>query len=644
MHGNFSRRTIATATGLLFLALSAASPARAAGSGAPVFQLTSGLTGGYNLEAIADGVVLFFEQDYSVPIPHPTNLWRSDGTAGGTVEIATVGYVEPQEPQIAASRSGRRRIAWNGKLFFTALDASHGKELWVSDGTAAGTGLVADLQPGPIGSDPGEFAAAPDAVYFTADDGVHGRELWRSDGTLLGTKLVDDIQPGAGGSAPAEIVPLRGAIFFSADDGSSGRELWRSDGTEEGTERVADIRPGPSGSDPIWLTAWNGRLYFSADDGAVGRELWRSNGTGARLLDNIAYDTTEDDDGNPLPPELVKLHSSEPNRLVPLPDELAFLATQLGTDRDDSPDFFVTGGTPGDSQRLSLEAENGYGWALRIGDAMLSTGDKYPGGFRVYRDHTISSVSLPHDFVPDDVPLEVLAKDDKHLFLGVKLPATGYEPWVSAGTQESTYLISDIVPGPTSSLVEEALPSGGLLFLATFTELVAIPRQVLCDTGVCGVDEGRCWGDHPTQGLHAKWKSVSAGARLDLMGEVALPPADANALDPLMTGVRVTIDAGGAHLIDAVLPGGYRGGGATRGWTHDIHGRSWNYLDRSANPPGGIRRLTLRLVEAGQGVVRFHLRLASPALPSSTELDLLLDLDGTTQISNRCAAGSFASR
>ncbi|NJO05996.1 MAG: hypothetical protein HC876_11005, partial [Chloroflexaceae bacterium] len=57
--------------------------------------------------------------------------------------------------------------------------------------TAALTGtLVLDIHPGPQGSNPQDFVLVGDVVYFTADDGSSGRELWRSDGTAAGTVLV----------------------------------------------------------------------------------------------------------------------------------------------------------------------------------------------------------------------------------------------------------------------------------------------------------------------------------------------------------------------------------------------------------------------------------------------------------------------
>lgn len=45
-------------------------------------------------------------------------------------------------------------------------------------------------------SAPSEFVQVGDVAYFAADDGISGRELWRTDGTAAGTAMVKDLHTG----------------------------------------------------------------------------------------------------------------------------------------------------------------------------------------------------------------------------------------------------------------------------------------------------------------------------------------------------------------------------------------------------------------------------------------------------------------
>lgn len=180
-------------------------------------------------------------------------------------------------------------VAIGSKLLFTANDGVHDRELWVSDGTPAGTHMVKDILPtSPSGYAPywpGALTAAGGLLYFSATDGVHGYEPWVSDGTADGTRMIKDIEPSDGifGSDPYGYTELNGVVYFSAATRLNGRELWRTDGTEAGTRIVADVTPGTGGSYPQYFTAFNNRLYFVRHDARNSNigALFRTDGTSA---------------------------------------------------------------------------------------------------------------------------------------------------------------------------------------------------------------------------------------------------------------------------------------------------------------------------------------------------------------------------
>ncbi len=64
--------------------------------------------------------------------------------------------------------------------------------------------MVKDIDPGATGSSPQNLTNVNGTLFFEADDGTHGFELWKSDGTAGGTVMVKDIDPGA-----SQLLPLR---------------------------------------------------------------------------------------------------------------------------------------------------------------------------------------------------------------------------------------------------------------------------------------------------------------------------------------------------------------------------------------------------------------------------------------------------
>jgi ELWxxDGT repeat protein len=148
-------------------------------------------------------------------------LWSTDGTAAGTALLAQLSAQSPIQNPHALSVWPRV----DGRLLFRAWDAEHGFELWITDGTAAGTTRL-DLAPGSASSFPDNFAVAAGRVWFTANDGVHGRELWVSDGTPTGTHQTMELAPGLFSALPLGVTPAGGNLFFSAYTPLNGREPW----------------------------------------------------------------------------------------------------------------------------------------------------------------------------------------------------------------------------------------------------------------------------------------------------------------------------------------------------------------------------------------------------------------------------------
>jgi ELWxxDGT repeat protein len=192
-----------------------------------------------------------------------------------------------------------------GRLLFAAEDGRSGRELWATDGTAAGTAQVRDIRPGRssdvpspcddlprgpyrdhigLSSDPQSFALLGSIALFTADDGLRGRELWVSNGTFRGTHRAADLVPGPRGSEPHDLVRFGDRVYFLAGNPGgpgAGESLWKTDGTAQGTTRVLDLTLDglPSWGGSLSIAA--GRLFFTVYNEAAGAELWASAGDAA---------------------------------------------------------------------------------------------------------------------------------------------------------------------------------------------------------------------------------------------------------------------------------------------------------------------------------------------------------------------------
>ena len=239
---------------------------------------------------------LFFSADGG---ENGSGLWVSDGTEAGTQLLSDNVNFNNGRGEVTEF------IEFQDRLFFAGSNSEQGEELWVTDGTAEGTQLFKDIDPSleefnsdeptdfttPNSSRPRNFAKLDDdKLLFTADNGF-GRELWVSDGTTAGTQLVKDINPSVttydsytlalGSGIYDEFVEYNDRLYFTADVEEIGRELWVTDGTTEGTQLVEDLYPGfneaygnPNNSFPELLAVASDALFFGADDG-TGTKLFK---------------------------------------------------------------------------------------------------------------------------------------------------------------------------------------------------------------------------------------------------------------------------------------------------------------------------------------------------------------------------------
>ncbi|HWV99098.1 MAG TPA: ELWxxDGT repeat protein [Candidatus Acidoferrum sp.] len=158
----------------------------------------------------------------------------------------------------------------------------------------------------PCGSSPSLGAAMGGYFYFAASDGTNGttgRELWRTDGTAGGTTLVKDINPGDGDSSPQNIIAAGTNVLFLATDGVHGQQLWRSDGTAAGTFPITSFDTNASivalrtvGSGACYLVQFGGFFSYTnilyRTDGTIAN-TFALTGPGAFLSTDYSFGTLD---------------------------------------------------------------------------------------------------------------------------------------------------------------------------------------------------------------------------------------------------------------------------------------------------------------------------------------------------------------
>jgi ELWxxDGT repeat protein len=214
-------------------------------------------------------------------------LFATNGTAAGTHLVADINTktvpnreTDPPHnpPRLGQDSDPDNLTSFKNQVVFFADDGITGDQLFASDGTTAGTHRVSSLDPAPAPLSLHDLVLLDGAIYFIGPSGA-GDGLFTSDGTSAGTHLVSDLTERGKGTRAQHLTVAGHHLFFVGFNVTTGTELWTSEGTAGTTHLVADLRPGARGSQPQNLTAVGEVVVFAADDGVSGLELWRSDGT-----------------------------------------------------------------------------------------------------------------------------------------------------------------------------------------------------------------------------------------------------------------------------------------------------------------------------------------------------------------------------
>lgn len=234
------------------------------GSASGTRRVTGEIAPAGGLAALGSSVVLVASDGEGGP-----ELWVSDGTAPGT---------EPLTDLASSQLEPREVVVTGDRVLFTVRDAEGFDELWRTDGTPTGTLRIGGLRSGGERSRVRRMVAAGEGptrrVYLVVENSTLGLELWTSDGTAGGTGLVRDLRPGRRGSSPQPLGSVGDRLLFAAAGSDAGTELWITGGTAATTRLLADVAPGRAASSPSAVAVTGGRAVFAADDGESGRELW----------------------------------------------------------------------------------------------------------------------------------------------------------------------------------------------------------------------------------------------------------------------------------------------------------------------------------------------------------------------------------
>ena len=440
------------------------------------------------------------------------NLWVTDGTAAGTRQIGTTGGPSGLYPLSFA--------ALGNSVYFGGVDAAVRSRLFKLDGAS---GAVSDITPANASAQglvPMGTKTYAGKLYFGGYNAANADVLWTSDGTAAGTVETSLAGQGAAGLRPGKFTPFAGRLAMSASSASAGDGLYLSDGTAAGTAKLAAQGFSPSGADISSMASLGGKLVFGARDASSRNQLWVSDGTAAGTRELAVSGLNPDPYSNGFPAGLLSFGSK---------------AGFTAPDADGKYGVWITDGTAAGT----IELPGVYGQPFGTPMAALSGGrlafiatdtdnlshvyvtDGTAAGMVALRVPGTQASSLPS--YPYFSPHAVMAMGNLVLFDGALLPTRERGLFASDGTVAGTRLIRtgiDLVPPVTGT--DAGLLPGTL----TLAPAAAAPSAATGGSVAIGSASAGLPGDRLTVALLSDPAFPGGGSsvRIDAGGNILYQP------------------------------------------------------------------------------------------------------------------------
>lgn len=479
-------------------------------------------------------------------------LWRSAGLATATPAIEEIVSTD-------LFFDDDRLAVLNDRLYYTAVDATYGEEVFSLGEEDTEARLLLDANDSENGSDPVVLGSLQDALIFTAGAGCTGRELFATRGTPASSELLRDLNEGAGTTNIYSAVRVQDELVFSAEsddwfrlyatDGTTagtrildsafhatnreslrwsapgvledrvlamgyvqevGQALYATDGVDDSLRLVKVIEPsfGLNGSVPGFFNL-SDIVLFTTATAVNGQELWRTDGTaeGTYMIKDIrqVYENS------------VVFHI---NNVVVIGDLAYFTANDGGGVR-----MWRTDGTEAGTYMVSNPA-----FPYANPQAAFAYGGKtyFVAGQGAERrlfetDGTAANLRYA-ELLPPTTSFRSMGNftvlRDRLLFIG-NTATSGSELWVVEDATSQAVLLADLVTGPDGSFPRHLTPLNDslLLFSASLPE---VGRELWSTDGTPG-------GTRLVADMNPGTASADPGP-FTVFGDYAYFPADAGVL------------------------------------------------------------------------------------------------------------------